>query len=235
MNEYMNEPINAIKVKERNISLSQYAYEELRKKILSNELRPGRFFLEKELAELLNISRTPLKEALVRLENEALIVVQPRHGMKVQPLSADDMAEIYQIITSLECTAVETLAKKGLLTAEIQAMENTGKQMELALAQDNLEAWAKADEQFHHLLLEFCGNNRLKQTVLNFGDLSHRARYFTLHLRAKPVHSTQDHQAVIEAIKIGDVEKAVAIHRQHRIKGGEALVAIIRRFRLDNL
>lgn len=227
--------MNEVENKVKNISLSQRAYDELREKILDNELRPGRYFLERDLAELLGISRTPLKEALVRLENEGLIKVQPRHGMQVQPLSADAMAEIYQIITSLECEAVNILAKKGLSPEEFALLEQTGIEMEVALERDDLEAWAKADEDFHRLLLDFCGNSRLKQTVLNFWDLSHRARYFTLRLREKPVNSTKDHQQVIEAIKAGDVERAVLIHRQHRVNGGEALVKLIRHFRLDNL
>ncbi|RDV29140.1 GntR family transcriptional regulator [Alteromonas aestuariivivens] len=217
------------------MSLSQRAYEELREKILNNELKPGRFFLEKELAELLGISRTPLKEALVKLENEGLIKVQPRHGMQVLPLSADDMQEVYQIITALECEAVSVIANKGLQDEEIGQLEQTGIAMAEALERDDLEAWAKADEDFHRLLLAFCGNARLKQTVLNYWDLAHRARYFTLQLRDKPVNSTLDHQQVIEAIKHKDPQKAVSIHRQHRVNGGASLVRIIRQYRLDHL
>lgn len=221
--------------KDKSVSLSKRAYDDLREQILNNELRPGRFFLELELAALLGISRTPLKEALVKLENEGLIRVQPRHGMQVLPLSADDMAEVYQIITSLECEAVSIIAQNGLSTAQIAKLEATGEAMEKALMNDDLKSWASADEDFHRLLLDFCGNTRLKQTVLNFWDLAHRARMFTLHLRQKPVGSTQDHQLVIEAIKQKDSEKAVLIHRQHRVKGGTSLVSIIRQYGLDHL
>jgi DNA-binding GntR family transcriptional regulator len=219
----------------KSISLSQQAYRKLREKILNNELRPGRFFLEKELAALLGISRTPLKEALVKLENEGLIEVQPRHGMQVLPLSANDMAEVYQIITSLECEAVSIIAQKGLSQREVSQLEKTGAAMEQALAQNALADWARADEDFHRLLLDFCGNVRLKQTVLSFWDLSHRARFFTLKLRDKPVSSTHDHQRVIEAIKMQNPDEAVRIHRQHRVKGGATLVNIIREYGLDHL
>lgn len=221
--------------KDKTPSLSQKAYDELRTKILSNELTPGRFYLEKELAALLNISRTPLKEALVKIENEGLIKIQPRHGMQVMPISADDMAEIYQVITSLECEAVTTIAEKGLSSDEISQLESTGEAMAIALEQDDLPSWAKADENFHRLLLDFCGNARLKQTVLNFWDLSHRARYFTLDLREKPKNSTLDHKQVIEAIKIQDADLAVKIHRKHRVNGGATLVNIIRQYRLEHL
>jgi DNA-binding GntR family transcriptional regulator len=219
----------------KSISLSQQAYRKLREKILNNELRPGRFFLEKELAALLGISRTPLKEALVKLENEGLIEVQPRHGMQVLPLSANDMAEVYQIITSLECEAVSIIAQKGLSQREVSQLEKTGAAMEQALAQNALADWARADEDFHRLLLDFCGNVRLKQTVLSFWDLSHRARFFTLKLRDKPVSSTHDHQRVIEAIKMQNPDEAVRIHRQHRVKGGATLVNIIREYGLEHL
>lgn len=231
----MNVQPTAANTKEKPASLSQHAYTELRCRILNNDLSPGRFYLEKELATLLDISRTPLKEALVKLENEGLIQVQPRHGMRVMPLSANAMEEIYQVITSLECEAVAIIAEKGLSEAELSQLELSTDAMTEALDRDDLEGWARADEDFHGLLLEFCGNSRLKQTVLNFWDLSHRARYFTLHLREKPVNSTKDHQNVIEAIKAKNAELAAKIHRQHRVNGGAALVNIIRQFRLEHL
>lgn len=221
--------------KAKRVSLSQLAYDALRIKILNNELKPAKYFLESDLANLLGISRTPLKEALVKLENEGLIKIQPRHGISVLPLSADDMEEVYQIITGLECEAVSIIAEKGLSIAELAELEKSGKSMERALKQDDLKSWAESDEHFHRLLLEFCGNARLKQTVLNLWDLSHRARYFTLQLREKPIGSTEDHQRVIEAIKRQDVAEAVSIHRQHRVNGGKVLVTLIRQFGLEHL
>jgi DNA-binding GntR family transcriptional regulator len=155
--------------------------------------------------------------------------------MQVLPLSANDMAEVYQIITSLECEAVSIIAQKGLSQREVSQLEKTGAAMEQALAQNALADWARADEDFHRLLLDFCGNVRLKQTVLSFWDLSHRARFFTLKLRDKPVSSTHDHQRVIEAIKMQNPDEAVRIHRQHRVKGGATLVNIIREYGLDHL
>lgn len=221
--------------KAKPTSLAQLAYDVLRTKILNNELKPGHYFLESELAAQLGISRTPLKEALVKLENEGLIKIQPRHGISVLPLSADDMAEVYQIITSLECEAVAIIAQRGLSVREINQLEATSKTMSDALESDDLHAWARADEDFHRLLLDICGNKRLKQTVLNFWDLSHRARYFTLNMREKPNDSTEDHQKVIEAMKLRNAEQAVLIHRQHRVKGGAILVNIIRQYGLDHL
>ncbi|AWB68924.1 GntR family transcriptional regulator [Saccharobesus litoralis] len=218
-----------------NESLSNRAYRELKEKILKNEIKFGTYYLEKTLAESLGISRTPLKEALVRLENEGLIVIQPRHGIKVQAVSAEDMEEIYQIIGCLECEAVYLLANKGLSEEQIQAFDKTAVDMDNALSRDDLTAWAEADENFHRLLLEYCGNKRLQNIVMNHWDQAHRARYFTLTLREKPTNSTADHLAVIEAMKNRDVTRAVEIHRAHRLKGKKLIVDILKKFRMEGL
>ncbi len=210
-------------------SLSVKAYSALKSMILSNQLKIGIYYLERELVDLLGVSRTPLREALVRLEHEGLISIQPRHGIQVLPISADDMAEIYQVITSLECEAIYALAAKGLSNEEQNVLESTTHDMERALESNNLDAWAAADEKFHQLLLDLCGNKRLKETVMMYWGQAHRARYVTLSFRDKPTDSTEDHTAVVQAIKSGDAEKAVAIHRHHRVKGGSALIEILKK------
>ncbi len=209
--------------------LSAKTYIALKEMILSNRLTTGVYYLERELSDLLGISRTPLKEALVRLEREGLITIQPRHGMKVLPISADDMAEIYQVIAALECEAVRSLASRGLPASEIAQLEASTQQMEAALKNDTLEEWAAADESFHRLLIDLCHNSRLKSTVLMFWDQAHRARYLTLNFREKPTDSTKDHQRVVDAIKSGDAALASRIHQEHRIKGGQVMINILRR------
>lgn len=210
-------------------SLSTKAYAVLKSMITANQLSIGMYYLERELVDLLGVSRTPLREALVRLEHEGLISIQPRHGIKVLPISAEDMAEIYQVITSLECEAIYALAEKGISHEAHVALEASTHEMELALAQDNLMAWAEADERFHQLLVELCGNKRLKETVMMYWGQSHRVRYFTLNFRDKPTDSTKDHTDVVRAIKAGNAEEASRIHRQHRVKGGSALIGILKK------
>lgn len=217
------------------IPLSLRAYQELREKILNNELRPGRYFLERDLAELLAVSRTPLKEALVRLEQEGLLTIQPRHGIQVKSLSANDIADIYQIIISLEGEAVGTVARKGLSSEQRQQLWCCTTEMAQALERDDLEAWAKADENFYHTLLELSGSQYLTDAVLHHWDLSHRARYLTLRLIEKPITSTSEHQALIEALDAGDIETAVLLHHQCRSAAGESLITLIQQYGLDNL
>jgi DNA-binding GntR family transcriptional regulator len=79
-------------------------YQALREKILSNELRPGTQMLEQELVQLFGVSRTPVREALIRLQNEHLVQIVPRHGVRVRNVSMTDIEEVFQVQTSLEAT-----------------------------------------------------------------------------------------------------------------------------------
>ena len=210
------------------LSQAERAYAEIKRRILDNEMPAGYQALEQELAEALDMSRTPVREALIRLAKEGMVEVRPRHGMRVLPVSADDMREIYQILTSLEATAAELAAARGLSEAELANLRGAVAEMDAALAADDLRAWAGADERFHLLLVAYAGNERLRALVGGFWEQAHRVRMATLRLRPPPAESNQDHAAVVAAIARGDPAGAGRIHREHRIRAGEMLVDLIR-------
>ncbi|MEM7209206.1 MAG: GntR family transcriptional regulator [Pseudomonadota bacterium] len=217
------------------VPLSDIAYRELKKLILENQLPSGNQYMEQEVAELLNMSRTPIREALIKLSNEGLVEVRARHGMRVKPVSVDDMREIYEVLTSLESTAAELAAKRGLTLEETRELSNAVDEMESALQRDDLNAWAAADERFHRLLVKFSNNARLIALVDNFIDQSHRVRMMTLRLRPKPVASVDDHRAVLQAILAKDADAARARHHEHREVSGEMLVKLLNTHNLTNL
>lgn len=217
------------------VSLTARAYAAIRRRILDNDMPAGTLMLEQELAALLGMSRTPVREALIRLENEGMVEVRPRHGMRVLPVSADDMEEIYGVLTALEADAAAEIARKGLSASELAALQAAVAEMDEALARDDLAAWAKADERFHRVLIECCPNRRLRAVVYQFWDQAHRVRMLTLRLRDKPVASNEDHLALVEAIARGDAERAWTIHREHRIRNGQMLVGLLRRHGLTQL
>ena len=212
-----------------------YAYEQIRARILENVYLPGHRVLESDLADELGVSRTPLHEALIRLEQEGLIEVIPRHGMRVLPVSARDMAEIYEILTALESSAAETLAARKPTTAELQPLIQASKDMTTALKDDDLTKWAAADERFHQTLLQLAGNRLLNQAVSGFLDRAHRARMFTLKLRPKPVNSTREHLEIVEFIKAGDAKSAGEAYRAHRRRAAAELTTLLEKFGLQQL
>ncbi|MEO7245066.1 MAG: GntR family transcriptional regulator [Rubrivivax sp.] len=216
-------------------SMVDAAYEQIRRRILDNTWPPGHRALEQEVALALGMSRTPVREAMVRLRNEGLVELIPRHGMRVLPVSSTDMREIYEILTALEGMALEILARRKPSEAELKPLVESTRAMAKALKTDDLDAWAVADERFHGALIELAGNRQLQATVLNYWDRAHRARMFTLKLRPKPVNSTKEHMQLVERLRAGDVAGAAQVNRSHRERASRELLAIFERFRLNQM
>ncbi|MHA1565805.1 MAG: GntR family transcriptional regulator [Alphaproteobacteria bacterium] len=219
----------------RRTALPERAYVEIKRRILENEMPAGFQALELELAEALNMSRTPVREALIRLANEGLVVVRPRQGMRVLPVSAEDIREIYEIVTPLEAQAAEIAARRGLTAKQLVALEDTLYEMDRMLVADDLIGWANADQRFHRLLVEFCGNSRLLHIVGTCWDQIHRVRMISLRLRPKPMNSNIDHRTVVDAISKGDWKRARDVHREHRERSAKLLVGIIKNLGLPQL
>lgn len=187
------------------------------------------------MALQLGLSRTPVREAFQRLEREGLLEIVPRHGIRISPIRPDDMREIYEVLSSLEPTAAELLAGRGLDRKALQPLVAACDDMEAALDRDDLRGWAAADTRFHHFLVESCGNRRLADLIKTVWDQAHRARMATLTLRPPPAQSTREHRAIVRAILAGDAEKAGAIYRAHRKRAGAELLKIIARHQLRHL
>ncbi|MDK4731472.1 GntR family transcriptional regulator [Rhizobium sp. CNPSo 3490] len=227
----------AAEIKEESFAktMTAAAHLRLRQLILDNKWPPGYQATEQDVASQLGMSRTPVREALMRLQQDGLVSVIPRHGMRVLPVSASDMREIYDILTSLESTAAELAASRHLSEEQIRGLEKATADMDKALAEEDLERWAQADARFHEQLLELGGNQMLKSVVLNFIDRAHRVRMLTLKMRPKPVNSTREHAELVQAIREGDRAKARNIHRAHRERAGTELLVLLDRLGLNHL
>jgi DNA-binding GntR family transcriptional regulator len=214
---------------------TEQAYRALKQMILDNRMPPGTHLLELEVASLLDMSRTPVREAMVRLDHEGLIAIRARHGMRVLPISPEDVEEIYQILTALEGAAAEIVAAKPAAERGLDLLKAAIRDMAEALDGDDLEAWAEADERFHKLLIELAGNKRLAALVNLHWEQAHRVRMVTLRMRPKPTSSMIDHNALVTAIEQGKSGAARKIHREHRRRSGRMLIGLLRKHGLSNL
>ncbi len=208
------------------------AYAELKSRIETNRYPPGHAALENELAQDLGMSRTPVREALVRLQQEGLVDVRPRRGMQVLGLSPQDMREIYEMIAGCEAVAVHLLASQGPSEEVGTALGEPVDRMERALEAGDLEGWAAADEDFHRALFRLCGNSRLESEGVSLLDRTRRARFFTLHLRRRPFRSTADHRKLVELIAAGDAKAAREATLEHRLTAMGELLEIIERYQI---
>ena len=220
---------------EKALSSSQRAIQELRERIFSGELGAGSDHLESELASLLDMSRTPVREAVLTLESQGLLELRPRKGVRILPLSPDDMAEIYDVLTELEGLAAEQAASAGYDDKDLQFLAKAIEDMEQAIAASDLDAWADADDRFHAELVRLGRNSRVETIVGMMSDQVRRARMTTLFMRPLPTKSNEDHRRVYDAIRNGDGGKARETHRDHRQHAKSIIVELLKRHRLKFL
>lgn len=216
-------------------SNSAVAVEELRALIFSGALPAGSNHLETELALRLGMSRTPVREAALTLEAQGLVAVQARKGVRILPISVQDMEEIYDVLTVLESMAAGQAAGRRFKTSDLAVLAQSIADMDTALASADREAWAAADDCFHTELVRLGGNSRVIATVAMMADQVRRAKAVTLFLRPLPVTSNKAHRQVLDAIVLGDVEQAEIIHRAHRVAAKETLITLLEQSRLQLL
>ncbi|SPB13614.1 GntR family transcriptional regulator [Caballeronia novacaledonica] len=207
-------------------------YLALRDKILSNALRPGTQMLEQELVQLFGVSRTPVREALIRLQNEHLVQIIPRHGVRVRNVSMADIEEVFQVQTSLEATAAATVAARKPGARELKVLEKACTDMDRAFAKHDREAWSAAREAFYARLVEMSDNPRLTQIVGECSDQVRRVRELTLRLIDPDESQARDLHAIVEALRQGDASSAQALCRENRARNLQTQIDALRRFRI---
>ena len=217
------------------VSRVDNAYDRLKAEILANRLPPGFQGTELEIAQSLDMSRTPVREALIRLQSEGLIELVPRRGVRVLPIAPNDMREIYQLLTILEPESAADVAKDGLEPNQLAELEAATVEMEEALKKDDLDDWAAADDRFHRTLLACNRNSRLGTFVNTLFDQAHRARMITLRLREKPWKSTEEHRSILSALAEGNPARTRQTFRAHRERAATELVDVLEKCRLTQL
>jgi len=220
---------------ERSAPMCARAYQFIKQQIITNELPLGAHISDREIAERLGVSRTPVREAILLLQREGFVEVTPRRGTRILPLSLDDMGEVYDILTALETLAVGLAAARGPSARELRPLSEAVRTMEAALRADDLITWITADERFHRALLELSGNRRLTQIGLNYRDQVQRAHVVAQRLRPLPAQSVKAHARLIALIRRGEVKKARQNHHEQRVRAGAEIVAAVTRFGLKNL
>lgn len=221
----------------RRGSLVDEAYAALKQAIRNTDFPPGYQGSEQEIAVRLGMSRTPVHEAIIRLQEDGLVRVLSKRGVLICPLAPQDIREIYEVVIAVESMAAELLAALPAASrvAAADELEAATAAMDEALGRDDLPGWAEADELFHRLLVERCGNGRLRRIAQTVTDQAHRARMLTLKLRARPTGSAQAHRAIIAALRSGDAGEAQRSARAHRVGARDEIVPLIEHIGLRQL
>ena len=205
----------------------------LKARILGFEYPPGQPLTELGLAEELNVSRTPIREALRRLEHEQLVQIIPRKGAIVTGISEEDIREVYLIRQGLEGISASRAA--GRLSDENLAYLERS----LSLAMEKLErgetdAASDAADELHRLILSVGGTPRIRRMVANLNELTRRLHEMALLLPGRLRSSIEEHQAVVNALMSRDDEEAERRIRQHITSTERDVVAAYRNWRMES-
>ncbi|MEZ9974706.1 hypothetical protein BCS96_13640 [Vibrio breoganii] len=201
--------------KKKTMKLSEQAYFKLKDMILKNIFRINQQLLIDEAVEICGFSRTPVREALLRLQEDGLIKLHPRHGLKVCALSKKDVEELYQLIAHLEVMALDICIEKGLTEYQIATLRELTQQMEYALHNKDIDTWALIDMQFHETIFSYTENSRLIETAKKYNEQNKRCKDIVIKLRPLPWDSIIEHNKLIDNLELRDSDEARKMHLQH--------------------
>lgn len=210
-----------LKIKDQ--SLNEKAYIAIKKNILSSEFLPGSRLHEEYLVNLFGISKTPIKLALSRLEQEGLVVVVHRKGTFVVDLTEEKIREIYSLREVLEGLACR-LAAKNMSESQIREISNLVEKIEYKNNKMSIDLndYIKLDQRFHMLILEASKHKMLQQAIANVFDLIHMFKLKSATLPGRQKESFEEHRKILVALKRKDAPEAESAMREHIQKIGAA-------------
>lgn len=222
MRDYMSDVISMIDLNQ-NLPLNQIIYEGLRSAIIHGVIPMGERINEKHYAQALNVSRTPIREALHRIQNEEIVQYVPNYGIVVTTFTHEDVYEIYQIRTALDILAT-TNAMRLMTPVREAAMETLLTETEAAQAVGDVEKVIAMSKEFNTMIYRFAEmprletiQNRLRDYIIRFRDISLKAD----SRRAKALH---EHRLIFRCLKNNDVEQVQMVITEHLLESRDFIL-----------
>ena len=226
-----------MKTKSKNGNVWQDAYNAIQNLILCSKIKPGEMITEVGMAEQLGIGRTPVREALHKLEQEGLIVTENRRK-RVYILTIKEVIEIFDIKMSLESSIAGWAAERGsdndlknlqekLNLMKVLAAEKPDEEQE---EEEWFNKWMEEDNQFHHLLFRMADNKKAEQIILNLNKQWHRLKVGILTMEGRIERSVVEHATITEAVLNRDVSGACDAMRTHLNNLKRMLVKMLKVF-----
>ncbi len=199
--------------------LREIVYEELKMQILTGKITPGMRMMEVELAESMGVSRTPIREAIKKLEQEGLVTVEPRKGAYASQISVKDMVDILEVRQDMEGLAAHMAAYR-MTPKQMKELESISVGYNKAVEEGNMADMIKYDTDFHNLIVESCNNSILTMMINQLQELLLRFRYVYYDNIKRAEKMPSEHTMIMEAIKDGRSDAARASAEMHieRIK-----------------
>ena len=202
------------------LPLRDVVFNALRQAILRGELKPGERLMEIQLANKLGVSRTPVREAIRKLELEGLVLMIPRRGAEVADITEKSLRDVLEVRRALEELAVG-LACERISEEDVEKLKEAAKNFEQTLQSGDVTEYAEADVKFHDIIYFATENQRLIQLLYNLREQMYR--YRVEYLKRKEVHPIllEEHEYIIRCIEERDKEnamKAICTHIENQEK-----------------
>ena len=194
--------------------LREIVFETLREAIINGILEPGERMMEIQMAEEMGVSRTPVREAIRKLELEGFVVMIPRKGAYVASISIKDIADVFEIRTALESLAAG-LAAERITDDEMEQLERHLVKISECGEGNDIPALIEADTDFHDTLYRASRNDRLVQIVSNLREQIQRFRTTSISTPGRFKFAMDEHKKIVEAISDRNIELAQNLAREH--------------------
>ena len=202
------------KLQKKTVPLNERTYRMLKELIVNNSLKPGEWLVESQLAKALGISRSPVREALVKLENEHLVEAVPSQGVRVMPISVKYLNEVYEIREAMEGLAA--LKAAPLITdQDLKSVEAILEEMQVNLDQGDFGAWGVRENDIHNAFVCKVDNDMLKEAIGKLRDHFSRTIDFGSNFPDHIIASHKEHREIYRAMETRSpegLEKAVRTH-----------------------
>ena len=209
------------------LPLRDVVFNTLRRAILRGELKPGERLMEIQLANKLGVSRTPIREAIRKLELEGLVLMIPRKGAEVAEITEKNLRDVLEVRCALEELAVQ-LACERIDGEGMKALHDAGMHFKEVLDSDDITRIAQADEAFHDVIFTATGNARLIQLLNNLREQMYRYRIEYLKKRECYPILIAEHKEIFDAISERDKDRATRVTSQHINNQVDTVVDTIR-------
>lgn len=194
--------------------LRELVCENIRQAIIDGTFSPGERLMEIQLADEMGVSRTPVREAIRKLELEGFVVMIPRRGTYVADISIRDITEIYEIRTCLDVLSAG-LAAERITDEELEALNRLLVEIGQYIAENNMEKIVEADTAFHDILYQASRNERLRSVINNLREQLTGIRGRSMSYPGRLVETMDEHRALVDSIAARDVERAQNAARVH--------------------
>lgn len=205
------------------LPLRDVVFNTLRQEILTGKMKPGERLMEIHLANKLGVSRTPIREAIRKLELEGLVIMIPRKGAEVAQISWKSLKDVLEVRRALDVLAIE-LACERMAQEELDSLYRACESFEEATKTKDTRKIAEADVAFHDIIVASTGNKRLIQLVNNLSEQMYRYRFEYIKDSSQHRMLIEEHKEMYRSIRNKDKTAAAGVVKKHIDNQEEAII-----------